>query len=84
MDDPVSEDRSQSNISIGYNHAPSSPMRHLSSNNLEPGQALPEWPASSRAAQQSHEDLFKDELEATDEATGMAFEKKNSPEYAGE
>ena len=77
LDDLVSEDRSQSNISIGYNHAPTSPLRHFSSNNLEPGQGqVPEWPASSRAVGNT-EAMFEDELEATDEANAMAFEKKN-------
>ena len=79
LDDLASESgQSQSNISIGYNHAPSSPMRHFSSTNLEPGQgAIAEWPASSRNIKNS-EAMFEDELEATDEANAMDFEKKNS------
>ena len=76
--DYVSEqasDRSQSNMSSGYNHAPSSPMRHRSSANVEPGQALAEWPTGAT----NEASLFKEEFEATDEGTGMAFEGKNSP-----
>ena len=67
---------SQSNISIGYNHAPTSPMRQLSQNNIEPP-TLPEWPASSKAAPNSTSKpslLFREELEANDDATGMAFD----------
>ena len=53
-------------------------MRHLSIDGQEPGQhiSLPEWPASARANKKNTEAMFEDELDATDEAAGMAFENK--------
>ena len=76
------EDRS--NISIGYNHAPTSPMRQLSQNNIDAPMTLPEWPASSKAetnmaARPSL--LFREELEANDDTTGMAFDHQVPNDY---
>ena len=73
MDEPLSE-RTVSNFSNGYNHAPSSPMRHRSSNNavdMQPFEAS--WP--QQTTQKKTQALFNEELEATDPATGMAFEQ---------
>ena len=45
LDDEAMQ-RTASNLSVGYNHyEPTSPMRHRSSNNIEPGH-MPEWPIS--------------------------------------
>ena len=70
-------DRSQSNVSNGYNHAPTSPMRHRSSNNYEPGEA--EWPQSQAKKTQA---LFREELEGTDGEAGMVFDSNTSPRFA--
>ena len=69
-------DRTQSNISIGYNHAPESD-RHFSSTNAEPGK-FADWPVLTPSGNQETS-LFKDELEANDEQTPMAFEASHSP-----
>ena len=69
-------DRSQSNISIGFNHAPESD-RHFSSTNAESGK-FADWPIVTPSGLQETA-LFKEELEATDEITPMAFESMRSP-----
>lgn len=77
---PVSEtdqisERSRSNISIGYNHEPTSPMRHRSSTNAVAGLLDPNFgPLLGGEVPRGGQALFQEELEAPD---AMAFESKN-------
>lgn len=78
MDGDVS-DRSRSNLSIGYNHAPESPMRHRSSNNVELGGSA-EWPTQ---ISKTNPALFGEELESGAEGV-MAFDNQVSSPRASE
>ena len=49
LDELVSNDRSASNISIGHNHAPTSPM-NTNRTPMNNGQGFPEWPTSNKSS----------------------------------
>ena len=77
QDGEVSE-RSRSNLSIGYNHAPESPMRHRSSNNVELGDS-PNWPTTIENKNPAA--LFVEELESGVDGV-MTFDKKDTSPQA--
>ena len=54
-------------------------MRHRSSNNVDNDLALAEWPSSNNKVIKAQA-LFDEELDVQDEASGMAFDTKGSPQ----